>query len=88
LGGIGRVSHRARRWSDASGAAEADGHLASVVDDDRNGAAAHRVAEHALQLFGVLLDVDVLERNVPPFMILPGGLRVGSGVLAKDVNHP
>jgi hypothetical protein len=24
---------------------------------------------------------------VPPFMILPGGLRVGSGVLAEDVDH-
>lgn len=76
------------RGSDASGAAEADGHLATVVDDDGDGAAAVGQREHALELRGVFLDVDVLERHVPPFMILPGGLCVGSGVLAEDVDHP
>ena len=75
------------RASDASGAAKADGHLAAVVDDDGNGAAAVGIGQHALKLRRVFLDVDVFERHVPPFMILPGGLRVGSGVLAEDVDH-
>jgi len=64
---------RTAAGSDASGAAEADRDLAAVVDDHGDGAAAVGVAEHALELRGVFLDVDVLERNVPPFMILPGG---------------
>ena len=70
----------------ASGAPEAD--LDAVaVDDHRHGAAAFAVGEHALQLGRVFLDVDVFDRNVPPLIVSPGGLRVGSGVLAEDVDH-
>src|SRR5215471_4783517 len=71
---------------DASGAAETNRDLVAF-DDDRHGAPAAAVGEHALKLGGVLLDVDVLERDVPPLIIGPGGLRVGSGVLAEDVDH-
>jgi hypothetical protein len=70
----------------ASGAAEADRDLVAV-DDHRHGAAAVAVVEHPLQLGGMLLDVDVLERNVPPLKVVPGGLRIGSGVFAEDVDH-
>jgi hypothetical protein len=44
-----------------------------VVDDDGDGASAAGVAEHPLQLCGILLDVDVFERDVPPFVVIPGG---------------
>jgi hypothetical protein len=57
---------------DPSGAAEPDGH-AVIVDDDRDGATAVAEAEHALELRGVLLHVDVLERDVPPSIVLTGG---------------
>ena len=67
--------------------AEADRHLL-VVDDHRHAALAFGVAEHPLQLRGAFLDVDVLERDLPPLMVFPGGLGVGSGVLAEDVDHP
>src|SRR5262249_30118770 len=72
---------------DASRAAEADRHGA-VVHDHRNGASALGEAEHALELRRILLDVDVLERHVPPLTILPGGLRIRSSVLAKNRDHP
>lgn len=72
--------------SDASGAAETDGHLVAV-DDHRHGAAPLAVPEHALEIAGVLLDVDVVDFNVPPLIVVPGGSRVGSGVLAEDGNH-
>jgi hypothetical protein len=75
-----------RAPSDASGAAEADRHLIAV-DDHGDGAAAAAVRQHALERRRVLLDVEVLERNVPPLKILPGGLRVRSGVFAEDVDH-
>jgi hypothetical protein len=71
---------------DASGAAEPD-RDAIVLDDHRHRTSALAVAEHALQLRRVLLDVDVFERNVPPLIVGPGGLRVGSGVFAEDVDH-
>lgn len=71
---------------DASGAAEADGHLLPV-HNHRNGAAALAEAEHPFKFHGVLLDVDVLERDMPPLVIITGGLRVGSSVLAEDVDH-
>jgi hypothetical protein len=70
----------------ASGAAEADRHLLAV-DDHRHRPASLAEGQHALELRRVLLDVDVLERNVPPIKILPGGLRVGSRVFAEDVDH-
>ena len=72
--------------SHASGPAEADRHL-PVFDDDWHGAAAEAVLEHPLEIGWILLDVDVLERSVPPLIIVTGGLRVGSSVLAEDVNH-
>ena len=72
--------------SDASGAAEADRHL-SAVDNHRHRAAALRVAQHAVELCGVLLDVDVGEVYMPPFIILTGGEGVGSRVFAEDVDH-
>ena len=78
---------RARRPSDASGAAESNRHGAAVVDDHRNRAAPLAVTEHPLQLRRIFLDVDVLERHVPPLMVLPGGLRIRSRVLAEDVDH-
>jgi hypothetical protein len=78
-------SDRARL--DASGAAEADRDLL-VLDDHRHGAAPVAVAEHPLKLRRVLLDVDVLERDMPPLIVVTGGLRVRSGVFAEDVNHP
>ena len=72
--------------SHASGAAEADDHLVAV-DDDRDGATALAVAEHPLQIRGVLLDVDVGEGLMPPFIILTGGDGVRSSVFAEDVDH-
>jgi hypothetical protein len=72
--------------SHASSTSEADGHL-SVFHDDRNGAATRAVLEHSREIRGILLDVDVLEREVPPLVVVTGGLRVWSGVLAEDVNH-
>src|ERR1051325_5709506 len=81
------ICRRPRRRSDPSGAPEPDRHLPLIVDDDGNAAAAVAVAEHPLQLCGVLLDVDVFEIDMPPCVVVPGGLRVGSGVLAEDVDH-
>jgi hypothetical protein len=75
-----------RSGSDPSGPAEADRHLA-VVDDDRDGAAAFAELEHARELRGVLLDVDVLELDMPPCIVVTGGLRVGSRVLAENLDH-
>jgi hypothetical protein len=75
-----------RAESDASGAAKANRDLIAV-DNDRHGAATLAVAEHPLQIGGALLDVDVFELHVPPLKILPGGLRVGSSVLAEDGDH-
>jgi hypothetical protein len=45
------------------------------------------VLEHPREIGRILLDVDVLERDVPPLIVVTGGLRVGSGILAEDVNH-
>jgi hypothetical protein len=71
---------------DASSAAEPDGHV-TVLHDDRHGAAPVAETQHALELGRVLLDVDVLERNVPPLIVFTGSLCVGSGVLAENVHH-
>jgi hypothetical protein len=70
----------------ASGAAEADGHL-FPVHNHRNGPPAAAVAEHPFKFRGVFLDVYVLERDMPPLVIITGGLRVGSSVFAEDVDH-
>jgi hypothetical protein len=43
--------------------------------------------EHPREVGGVLLDVDVFERDVPPGVLLTGGFRVGSGVLPENQNR-
>src|ERR1051325_6582005 len=75
------------RRLDSSGAAKTDRDLVPV-DDDRDGAPPLAELEHPLQLRGVLLDVDVGELDMPPCIVVTGGLRVGSGVLAEDLDHP
>jgi hypothetical protein len=75
-----------RRALDASRAAEPDGH-AAVFHDDRHKSAPVAEAQHALEIGRALLDVDVLEQNVPPLTVITGGLGVGSSVLAEDVDH-
>jgi hypothetical protein len=69
--------------SHASSAAEADRHRA-VLDDDGHAALPLRELQHAFEVRGVLLDLEVLERDVPPGVVLTGGFRVGSGVLPED----
>jgi len=83
------ISHFALELSarlDASSAAEADGDLVAVNDHGHR-AASVAVHEHARKGRGVLLDVEVLERNVPPLKIVTGGQRIRSGVFAEDVDH-
>jgi hypothetical protein len=70
----------------ASGAAEADGHLV-VIHDDRHRAASLAVHEHTRERGGVLLDVEILERDVPPLKVVTGGLCIRSGVFAEDGDH-
>jgi hypothetical protein len=72
--------------SDASGASEADRHLV-VVHDDRHRAASLAMHEHAREGRGVLLDVEILERDMPPLEVVTGGLRIRSGVFAEDEDH-
>jgi len=72
--------------SDASRPAKSDGH-AAILDDDRHIAVAEAVLQHPLQRRGVLLDVEILEHDVPPLEVCTGGLCVRSGVLAEDLNH-
>ena len=76
-----------RGRSDASGSAEADRDLAAALDDDRHQPASARVLEHSIELCYVFLDVDECERDVPPLVIVTGGLGVGSTVLPEDLNH-
>src|SRR6266487_1676354 len=71
---------------DTSGAAKPDGHV-SLVHDDGYGATTVAEAEHPLELAGTLLDVDVFDLDMPPLVVVTGGLRVGSGVLAENVDH-
>jgi len=80
------VDAQPERGLDASSAAEPDRHLIAV-NNHRHRAAALAECQHALQPRRVLLDVDVVERNLPPLKIVTGGLRVGSGVLAEDEDH-
>jgi len=69
--------------SDPSGAAEADSNLVAV-DDDRYFPASLAVAEHPLEFRRVVLDVDVLERDAAALIIVAGGLRIRTRVLAED----
>src|SRR6478609_6333966 len=75
-----------RRQLYASGAPKADGHTA-VFDDDRDTALAFAVLEHQREARRILLDVHELERNLPPLIVVTGGLRVRSRVLAEDEHH-
>jgi hypothetical protein len=72
---------------DASRPAEADRDGAVLVENHRHGAAAGGVGQHPRELGGPFLDVDVVDRDVPPLIVCPGGLRVRSGVLAEDRDH-
>jgi hypothetical protein len=69
--------------SDTSRAAETNRHGA-VLDDDRDAALAFRELKHPFEVRRGLLDLEILERNVPPGVVLTGGFRVGSGVLPED----
>ena len=77
---------RTEAVSNASGAPEADRHLVSL-DDDRHRAAALAELEHPREFSHVFLDVDVLELDVPPCIVVTGGLRVGSGIFAEDLDR-
>jgi hypothetical protein len=80
-----RCERRARRRElHASGPAETDRDLAAFDDD--GDAAIAREADHPLELLLVLLDVDVGEGNLPLRVVLTGRDRVGSGVLAEDLD--
>ena len=68
-----------------SGPAEADGDLAAF-DDDRDPAIAGE-ADHPVELLLVLLDIDVGERDPALRVVLTGRDRVGSGVLAEDLDR-
>jgi hypothetical protein len=68
---------------DTSGTTEPDGH-STVLDDHGNLPTAIRERQHTLQAGSVLLDVDIANGNVPLFVVLTGGCRVGSSVLAED----
>ena len=69
---------------DPSGPTETDRHL-SALEDDRHFPAS-RERDHPLELFLVGLDVDVDERNLALRVVLTGRGRVGSGVLAENLD--
>ena len=72
---------------DASGAAESNRDRPIVGQDHRHRAPAVAQPEHPLECGRVLLDVDVLERDVPPTEVLTGGFRVGSSVFPENDHH-
>jgi hypothetical protein len=74
---------RNRLQLDPSTATVADGHLA-VFDDDGHVAAAVAEGQHALEIGGVLLDVDVVDGETALRVRRTGVAGVGSGVLAED----
>ena len=83
---VGLAADRGR--SDVSGSAvEPDGHLAAVLDDDRHQPASARQAEHSLEIGCVLLDVYECEQDMPPLVIVTGGLRMRSTHFPVDFNH-
>src|SRR3982751_5295046 len=45
------------------------------------------VAKHPLERRRILLDVEILDRHLPPRVVVPGGSRIRSGVLAEDIDH-
>jgi hypothetical protein len=82
----GFLRRSTERGLNASRAAEPDRHLIAV-NNHRHRASALAEFEHAPQPRRVLLDVDVLERDLPPLKVVTGGLRIGSGVFAEDEDH-
>src|SRR5207247_9336820 len=75
------------RQSDASRAAKPDRHASIVLDDDRHFALTFAVRQHPVEIGLVLLDVHILERDMPPLIVVTGGLRVRSRVFADAVDH-
>jgi hypothetical protein len=66
-----------------SGTAEADGNFAGF-DDDGNIAPTIGKLQHSCKALLVFQHVDVLERNFPTGISLPGARGVGSEVFSKD----
>src|SRR2546425_594049 len=75
------------RQSDTSRAAKPDRHAPIVLDDDRDFALTFAVRQHPVEIGFFLLDVHILERDMPPLIVVTGGLRVRSRVFAEDVHH-
>ena len=67
-----------------SGSPESDRDFLPFQDDRHLPAAGE--LDHALQLLGVRLDVDVGEGNLASRVVLTGRGCVGSGVLAEDLD--
>jgi hypothetical protein len=61
-----------RRALDSSSPAEPDCHFA-VIDDHGHLPASARGGEHLLEAGGILLDVNVTNRDLPLLVILTGG---------------
>ena len=76
---------RRRRPLDRSGAAEADCDFARL-DDYGDIALVVRQRQHPREPFGVLQNVDVIERDIALRVRLTGVARVGSEILAEDEN--
>ena len=76
---------RTRRGeSHSSRPSESDRDLFALEDDGNLPSAGQR--DHSLELFFVVLDVDVDEGNLPLGVVLTGRRRVGSGVLSKNLD--
>src|SRR5512135_3575980 len=82
--GRGIICAPRRGASHPSGASDADGEP-SVLEDDRHLEAAGEL-DHAVELLLVLLDVEVSDRVLALRVVLTGRGRVGSGVLAEDLD--
>jgi len=82
---ITRFEPRSRRGElHPSRPSESDRDFSALEDDgDLPSAGQH---DHSLELFLVVLDVDVDEGNFPLGVILTGRRRVGSGVFSEDLD--
>ena len=67
-----------------SGSSESDRDFLPLQDHRHLPAAGE--LNHALELIGVRLDVDVVEGNLASRVVLTGRGCVGSGVLAEDLD--
>ena len=83
--GVVCCRHR-RQALHRSRSTEPDGD-ALTLHDDRHVAAPEGVREHPLKAGCILLDVDVLERNLPLGVVLTGRHGVRSGILSENVDH-